>query len=743
MNVLNPITAALLLASSPSVLALDSPDHQGSAIETMVITASRMQEDIASIPGSVHVITHQQLTSQLSAGASLADAIAQLIPGVSMPTQVRTNFSQNIRGRKILVLIDGLPLAENRSIARDLDSIMASNIERVEVISGASAVYGAGGTGGIINIITQSAAQQAEGWQGQTTLAASQFSAGNSDSMSLRLHQQLSVKQQAWDVLLSAAIEQRGNHRDGSGEIIAPEPAQTSRSDADSRELIAKLGYDLNADSRISLQYQNYQDQQDSDYGPNYGGPSLPALRRLPVAPDAVPGLQLAEQPLTRRQSWLLNAHHANFAGHYWRALAFHRSREFRFFPFPQVVKKANPYNLVVNQSTSESSVDGIKLTAEWLADNQWQWVYGLDWQNERGVQWAHSYQVLPFIQSGGLHYQPEGQRYDYGPNVDTQSSAVFVQSKWQLNDSWSARLGARHEWINAKVHDSTPILETFYANSGLIPAITPLTGATLDYQATLFSAAIMQQFTEQQQWFANYSEGFELPDVARLLRNALAPNSPLVQLGVAGGTVIADSQLAAVKVQAVELGWRWQSEQWHAQVSLFANESAKTPVFNADYSVSILDQNKRFVGAELQLQWQFAPNWQADISYSHSQGKTQTTQGWQYLDASEMAPNKITGQLSVDADQWGRWQLQALHSASDRRAASQNPQHVALVSFTTVDLLGQWTWHEQELRLAVRNLFDKHYQTVYSQWAGNIYGSFAALPAPGRSIAIEWSWQY
>ena len=50
-------------------------------------------------------------------------------------------------------MIDGVSLNSSRSISRQFDSIDPFNIERIEVLSGATSVYGAGATGGVINIV--------------------------------------------------------------------------------------------------------------------------------------------------------------------------------------------------------------------------------------------------------------------------------------------------------------------------------------------------------------------------------------------------------------------------------------------------------------------------------------------------------------------------------------------------------------------------------------------------------------
>jgi iron complex outermembrane receptor protein len=63
-------------------------------------------------------------------------------------------------------MIDGVSLNSIRTISRQLDAIDPFNIERIEVLSGASSIYGGNATGGIINIITK--APSKKGISGET-----------------------------------------------------------------------------------------------------------------------------------------------------------------------------------------------------------------------------------------------------------------------------------------------------------------------------------------------------------------------------------------------------------------------------------------------------------------------------------------------------------------------------------------------------------------------------------------------
>ncbi len=112
--------------------------------DTMVVVGSRTPTEISQIPGAVWVIGQQELQDQIRAGADLKTALGKLVPGLDLAPQGRTNYGQNMRGRTAQVLIDGVSLNSSRGISRQFDSIDPFNIERVEVLSGASSLYGGG-----------------------------------------------------------------------------------------------------------------------------------------------------------------------------------------------------------------------------------------------------------------------------------------------------------------------------------------------------------------------------------------------------------------------------------------------------------------------------------------------------------------------------------------------------------------------------------------------------------------------
>uniref|UniRef100_UPI003A93B816 TonB-dependent receptor plug domain-containing protein n=1 Tax=Halomonas cupida TaxID=44933 RepID=UPI003A93B816 len=138
-----------------SVSATSATPAESQTQDTMVVVGSRTPRAISEIPGAVWVIDREQLDTQLHTGADLKTALGQLVPGMDLAPQGRTNYGQNMRGRTVQVLIDGVSMNGSRSLSRQFDSIDPFNIERIEVLSGATSLYGGGATGGLINIITR------------------------------------------------------------------------------------------------------------------------------------------------------------------------------------------------------------------------------------------------------------------------------------------------------------------------------------------------------------------------------------------------------------------------------------------------------------------------------------------------------------------------------------------------------------------------------------------------------------
>ena len=176
-----------LAVLSPGVLALDvtggtahvpgppggfaataSDKHAEDPLEelTIVVTASRIPQELLDVPVSVDVLDGSTL---VQAGVQTLGEALRLAAGISVrQTGARSGIEQmSIRGssaEQVLVLVDGMPVASPQG-SLNLALVPIAQVERIEVVKGpGSALYGANAVGGVVNIITRPASEFA-GWE--------------------------------------------------------------------------------------------------------------------------------------------------------------------------------------------------------------------------------------------------------------------------------------------------------------------------------------------------------------------------------------------------------------------------------------------------------------------------------------------------------------------------------------------------------------------------------------------------
>jgi len=149
---------ALIIAHSANAQSLELNETVDEDIERIIVTGSRIVESIDEVPATVTIINRKQIEAQLKVSSELQTLLATLVPGLAPSTGTSSNSSQTLRGRSPLVMIDGVPQSTPlRNGSLGIRTIDANAIERIEVIKGATSIYGNGAAGGIINYITKKA----------------------------------------------------------------------------------------------------------------------------------------------------------------------------------------------------------------------------------------------------------------------------------------------------------------------------------------------------------------------------------------------------------------------------------------------------------------------------------------------------------------------------------------------------------------------------------------------------------
>ncbi len=155
MNSVWSAGAAFLAAAS--VPAAEPPMSRG---DPVIVTATRFTERPQQFPIGVEVIGEEDI--RRSSATTLPELLSQRAGIRTRDLSGSPDVQVDMRGfgifgdQNTLVLLDGRRVSEYEQATVNWSAIPLSSIERIEVVRGSGAVlYGAGATGGTINIITK------------------------------------------------------------------------------------------------------------------------------------------------------------------------------------------------------------------------------------------------------------------------------------------------------------------------------------------------------------------------------------------------------------------------------------------------------------------------------------------------------------------------------------------------------------------------------------------------------------
>ena len=131
------------------------------SLQEIVVTGTGTQHLLKDAPVQTEVISHRQL--QQYAGRSIEDILQGLTASFDFSeSDMGSHLQMNGLGNSyVLILIDGRRLHGDNGGDNDLSLIDPHNIEKIEIVKGASsALYGSDAIAGVINIITKKHRQQ-------------------------------------------------------------------------------------------------------------------------------------------------------------------------------------------------------------------------------------------------------------------------------------------------------------------------------------------------------------------------------------------------------------------------------------------------------------------------------------------------------------------------------------------------------------------------------------------------------
>jgi iron complex outermembrane receptor protein len=707
-------------------------------IEDVVIVASRKPTKISEVPGTVWVVQKEKIQEQAKSGVPIKEMLSILIPSMDIGPQGRTNYGQNMRGRSALVMIDGVSLNSIRAISRQLDAIDPFNIERIEVLSGASSIYGGNATGGIINIITKTPSKK--GISGETELGVRTGFMGKDDH-DFRAAQSIAAKGDKFFGRLGVAYQQNGGVYGADQKQLFTDITQTDLQYNQSIDILATGGYQFNNKHKITASLQYYNSKFNGDRS-LFLGENLSAFTTKNASLLQMRDGFSSDKNVGTERYMATVAYNANgiLGGQDLYVQLATRGEKLGFYPFPGNVTLQTGRIPYMSSSQQDTYYSGIKalLSKSWRGLNV---TYGADFDFEKFEGTQSVYDIAKTMSSGGLINET---KYSLGryPTNHSQSYAGYVQAKYNILPKLQLNAGIRYQHINVKMDDFVGSEQQTQVAMGYGISASAIPGGESSYNVTLANAGLLYKFNEHHQVWGTFSQGASLADPAKFYGigqyKLVGTNWDVVS-----SINVKEQPLQAIKTNQFEVGYRINRGGLRAQVAGFLSTSDKTvAVDKKTFQILVNDLKLRNMGIE------------AEVSYSLSNGVYFGASGlliksevdnkgeWQKQEIYNASPSKLVTYIGYNIKNWS-FRFQSLQNFKQKDELNN-----VVEGYNTSDLMMGYRFNWGKFNLGIQNLFNTDYQTIWSKRSQVLYSTYG-LPelfnykGRGRTFNLSYTFEF
>ena len=662
-------------------------EESARGLSEVVVSAGRTRETIDEVPSSVTIIGQKTIEKNIQITSNLGDILENKVPGLAPSTGLSSNFGQTLRGRSLLIMIDGVPQSTPlRNGAMDLRALDPAVIERVEVVKGATAIYGNGAAGGLINYFTRSPKSD-KLFNSQTSfgLTGSLVSSGN--SMGGRLSQLFYGGKAKFSYVMSGVYEQTGEQKDANGDVLPP---VYGLGETDSYNGFAKLGYQFNANHKVQLTYNYYSSRQKTNYISVDGHYAKSEKTRAVLGasnevPQGVKGnhniaLQFSGNTNVENTHYDIDLYHQSVDNVFFYSNAFVDGGTSRIF------SKKNGLRFVFN---TPIQLRNIKTNIS----------YGVDFETDVTSQ--------PLVD--GRIWVPEMKMFNLAP---------FAQAKINLLKSLVLKGGIRFEKVNIAIENYKTLPAVNTVNGSVSPSIN-VKGGDLNYSAFVFNAGLRYNLFELFSPYLSFSQGFSVSDLGLVLRSAKVND-------------IAQINTEAIIVNNYEAGFvsryknlRFEATGYISKSDLGVNNKYENGVYY------VVRSPEKIYGFELAAEAKLNKNILAGLTYSYVEGKMDIDNNGSFKDAKDeylggqrIGAPKLAGhldytilpeKLNVTFQYTGVLKRDRF---AKNTAGSYDPYKGRVNAYHLVNtLIGYQLNKTTAINLGIENLFNENYYTARSQW--------------------------
>lgn len=697
----NTFAALVLLAgnSLPS-FAQDEPaappvmeEHgQDAELETVTVTGSRTPRAVSDLSTSISQVSQAELFGQLGMTSNVLETLDVLVPGLTVSQEeFRSGCRSNIRGRPAQFLIDGVPTNDNlrASTCGSLFNLSPFAVEQVEVVRGATALFGAGAPGGVINLITRRG--KSEEPEANVVAQWSFNPHAMSGSAEQNLYGGVGASLGDLDYYVGYGLQDYGVRRNPADGIVQGETFRSS-------SLNTSIGWGIGP-GHLRLTGLYYQRDPEDAYGTDFTQVSGTQLAGSAfIAEPRNPFFAQAETT----QTLLALAYdmpevlgHALSTSLYW-----HDER---------IIQRAADYfddgdpatsNVFYFDSDAENQRLGLRTALNrkfaMLEVDELDLTYGLDLLRQRYyrpiVDPAQDRAVIGFI----------------APEVTLDSAALFVQPQYR-SGPWLFNAGIRHEEFRGEV-----------GADGYDPATsnaaTP--GDTPDFDLTLFNAGVVYDLTARLQLYGGFSQGAEISEFGRAARGVDDPS--LINLDAATS-------------DQYEVGLRGQRGALEFNLAAFYSQSDKAASLQTDPSCAgdpicpliPLRLEQEFYGLEAELDWTLAAAARTGVILTYQQGELRPQGGVTVAAGTDrISPPRMTAYLEGEVlpDWENRLQASYMAGTDEYSAAEEASGLFDSDELFLMDFSSSYPVGAGKLTLGIANLLNEKYVNVTNANSGDFF---------------------
>ena len=682
------ILPIMVLCATMSMAQKDPLDSKKDTVslEEVVITANRIKEKKTDAVANVTIIDQKKLQQFIKIAPDMSHLIGMIEPAMSLSTNTTNNRYQNLRGRSILVLIDGIPQSTPlRATDRDIRSIDPAAVERIEIVKGATSIYGNGAIGGVMNTVTKKSPKNVI-FGGQTTIGASaRDSFKENRGFGYRFNQQFYGNYKGFSYLVDAAMNQTGSAIDGTGEYISP---RYGLGDVRTYNGLVKLGYQFDDDNKVEAMYNFYQSLQNTPLVAS-GGKYL-ERPRIGVYDTKDPAAQ--DEGMRYNHNAYIKFNSNNIFKRTDLELSAFTQHQYAIFDYRKHNARSPRWESSSGQATVKGEKYGIRtqLTSKFLfSENVFtQLLYGADVLIDKTSQ--------PLVD--GRYWMPE---------LTSYNSAPFLQTKTTFFQYYVLKAGLRYDYIDVSV----PNYEVLRLRN-TDPRVY-VKGGDLTYNNLSPNIGIAYNQFKYFQPFISYSQGFSIFDLGRTLRAAKAD-------------VLSKINTEPVKTENYEAGaYAELSKYVHLSGSYFYTYSKLGSDLKSVSGFWVVDRTPQKVyGFEVNADI-FPTKWLTlGGSFISFEGKKKSTEDgdWDgYMSGTSIPAPKATAYIRVTPTEYSYLQVNYLHTGSRDRFSPDNrgvytEGEGIVYPIDLFSLSAGYTFNKSfSLALGIENLTDKVYYTPAS----------------------------